>query len=58
MNHFSISIVKSIIRLIGTVAAFSLAFINVCAAVSVFAGAYTIAEVLGILEEVFDKRKE
>ena len=58
MNHFNISILKSIIRLIGSVAAFDLAFINVCAAVSVFEGSYTLAEVLGILEEVFDKRKE
>ncbi len=58
MNHFSISIFKSIIRLIGSIAAFALAFINVAAAISVFAGTYTLAEVLGILEEVFDKRKE
>lgn len=42
----------------GSIAAFALAFINVAAAISVFAGTYTLAEILGILEEVFDKRKE
>ena len=58
MNHFSISIAKSILRLLGSISAVSLAFINIPASIAVFAGTYTLAEILGILEEVFDKRKE
>lgn len=50
MTHFTISIIKSILRLVGV----ALAFYNMY----VFVGFIGGAEVLGILEEVFDKRKE
>lgn len=66
MNHMSISIVKSIIRIIACVLAILSEFnIVSCAmgstelnSVVVLAGGFGIAEVLGILEEIFDKRKE
>lgn len=66
MNHMNISIVKSLIRIITSVLAILSEFgIVSCAmgnielnSIVVLAGGFGIAEVLGILEEVFDKRKE
>lgn len=66
MNHMNISIVKSLIRIIAAVLAILSEFEVVgCAmgntelnSIVVLAGGFGIAEVLGILEEVFDKRKE
>lgn len=59
MNHFKLSIVKSLIRilccLIGCVL---IAFNNTIVSILTIACGLSIAEILGILEEVFDKRKE
>ena len=58
-NHFSISIVKSILRLCCSSAGFILAlthYLNV--GFTVISLGLMLAEILGILEEVFDKRKE
>lgn len=58
MNHFNISIFKSLLRILGSTATVVLVFINIHIALFVFAVSYGVAEILGILEEVFDKRKE
>lgn len=66
MNHMNISIVKSIIRITASILAILSEFEIVHCALNnvslnslvVLAGGYGIAEILGILEEVFDKRKE
>ena len=66
MNHMNISIVKSLIRIIAAVLAILSEFEVVSCAMGntelnsivVLAGGFGIAEVLGILEEVFDKREE
>jgi hypothetical protein len=52
MNHFNISLVKSIIRIISSFWAMA------SLSVFVLAAGYAIAEVLGIMEEVYDKREE
>ena len=59
MNHFKISIIKSILRIISCVSAIILALLNLpIPALCMVGGGLAIAEFLGILEEVFDKRKE
>lgn len=66
MNHFKLSILKSIFRISGSIAAvivFIVGFILWNADITavsalVIAISYGVAEVLGILEEKFDKRKE
>lgn len=59
MNHFQLSIYKSIIRLCGSIGAICLGlWLNVVAGLVVLGASYGIAEILGILEEIFDKRKE
>ena len=58
MNHFKLSLFKSILRIITCIAAFILAFFNIIAAVCMLAGGLATAEFIGILEEIFDKRKE
>lgn len=59
MNHFNISLIKSILRIVGCIGGVICAATNLLTIgllfVSVLFGA---AEVLGILEEIFDKRKE
>lgn len=55
MSHFSISIFKSIIRIIAGLILF---FGTTNHFVSVFAMLFLFAEILGIAEEIFDKRKE
>jgi|TARA_R110000744_G_scaffold19304_20_gene51102 hypothetical protein len=52
MNHFNISLVKSLIRIISSFWAMA------SLSVFVLAAGYAIAEVLGIMEEVYDKREE
>tara|TARA_B100001113_G_scaffold340405_1_gene324570 strand:- start:433 stop:591 length:159 start_codon:yes stop_codon:yes gene_type:complete len=51
MNHFNVSITKSVIRILGCV---TLAYGNLAAA----GGLLIAAELLGIVEEFVDKRKE
>jgi hypothetical protein len=52
MNHFNISLVKSIIRIISSLWAMA------SLSVFVLAAGFAIAEVLGILEEIYDAREE
>ena len=52
MNHFIVSIVKSIIRIVACIVAI------MYTSLFLFALGFLVAEILGILEEVFDKRKE
>lgn len=58
INHFNISIIKSILRIIGSIVTIILLTINEGIAIINFSAFYAMAELLGILEEVFDKRKE
>ena len=59
MNHFKISIIKSILRIISCVSAFIFAIFNLpVPGLCILGGGLAIAELLGILEEIFDKRKE
>lgn len=66
MNHKSVSIIKSIIRIIACLALilseFSIATYYMgdteISGLVVFAGLFGIAEILGIIEEIVDKRKE
>ena len=59
MNHFKMSVLKSILRIGSCLTAAGLALANIVIPALVVAGVgLAVAEVLGILEEVFDKRKE
>ena len=58
MNHFNISIIKSILRIIGSIVTIILSMVDVKFAIISLGAFYVMAELLGILEEVFDKRKE
>lgn len=53
MNHFGTSIVKSVVRIIGC----TVVIVRPEAIVAA-AACFLVAEVLGILEEFADKRKE
>lgn len=53
MNHFSVSIFKSFLRIAGCITAiYNPQQLDVCAV------CFLVAEVLGIVEEFVDKRKE
>lgn len=59
MNHFKISVLKSILRIVGCIACIVLSITALpMTAGIVFGVLFLLAEILGILEEVFDKRKE
>ena len=58
MNHFNISIIKSILRIVGSIVTIILSMVDVKFAIISLGAFYVMAELLGILEEVFDKRKE
>lgn len=58
MNHFNISIIKSILRIVGSIVTIILSMVEVKFAIISLGAFYVMAELLGILEEVFDKRKE
>lgn len=58
INHFNISIIKSILRIIGSIVTIILSMVEVKFAIISLGTFYVMAELLGILEEVFDKRKE
>lgn len=59
MNHFKMSLLKSILRIGSCLTAAILALINIIVPALVVMGiGLAAAEILGILEEVFDKRKE
>jgi len=55
--HFIISLVKSLLRIMGCALTIVLAFINMATSLFVLAGSFVIAETLGVLEEIFDNRK-
>lgn len=55
MSHFSISIFKSMIRIIACLILF---FGTTNHFTSIFTMLFLFAEILGIAEEIFDKRKE
>ena len=58
INHFNISIIKSILRIVGSIVTIILSMVDVKFAIISLDAFYVMAELLGILEEVFDKRKE
>lgn len=58
INHFNISIIKSILRIVGSIVTVVLSMVDVKFAIISLGAFYVMAELLGILEEVFDKRKE
>lgn len=55
--HFKISLVKSLLRITGCVLSIVIAPINLAAALFTFVCSFGIAEILGVLEEIFDSRK-
>ena len=58
-NHFNISLIKSLLRIVGCIVALFLGIFNcIIPSVIVLSSSLGLAEVLGILEEIFDKRKE
>ena len=58
MNHKLISFIKSGIRIFCLLLGFILLFVNLIAGFSVSFFGLIIAEVLGVVEELVDKRKE
>lgn len=58
INHFNISIIKSILRIVGSIVTIILSMVDAKFAIISLGAFYVAAELLGILEEVFDKRKE
>lgn len=58
MNHKLISFIKSGIRIFCLVVGFGLLFANIVAGFAVAFLGLVVAEVLGIVEEIVDKRKE
>lgn len=58
INHFNISIIKSILRIVGSIVTIILSMVEAKLAIISLSAFYATAELLGILEEVFDKRKE
>lgn len=58
-NHFQISILKSILRMLTCIISIILAIVNmIIPSLCVLSGGFALAEFLGILEEIYDKRKE
>lgn len=59
MNHFNVSLIKSLFRIVGCIVGIVLAIIGLFVpAICVLGGSLLVAEFLGILEEKVDKRKE
>ena len=58
INHFNISIIKSILRIVGSIVTIILSMVDAKFAIISLGAFCVMAELLGILEEVFDKRKE
>lgn len=57
-KHFKVSIIKSLIRILGCVAACILvAFNHILYCILTLGISLSIAELLGILEEIMDERK-
>lgn len=59
MNHFKLSFAKSILRILGSIVACAFAATQwYMASLIVLGASFGVAEILGIAEELFDKRKE
>lgn len=58
MTHYSISMVKSALRILGAIVSFVAAFFNITTSICILSMSFAFAEILGIMEEIFDKRKE
>lgn len=59
MNHFLLSFIKSFVRIVACVSICCMAVKGWVEASLILLGAYFgFAEILGILEEIFDRRKE
>lgn len=56
-SHFKISLIKSILRILGCIIAIIVCFWSKTSAIIVLSSALLIAEILGILEEIKDPRK-
>lgn len=56
-GHFIVSLIKSLLRIGGCTAAWVAAWSNPQVGVVILAGSLCGAEVLGVLEEVLDKRE-
>ena len=50
--------IKSALRIIGALVSYIVLFVNLKVSVGILAISFSVAEILGILEEIFDKRKE
>lgn len=58
MSHYTLSMIKSALRIIGALVSYIVLFVNLKVSVGILAISFSVAEILGILEEIFDKRKE
>ena len=59
MNHFKVSFAKSVLRILGCIVTCVFAATQwYMAALIVLGASFGVAEILGIAEELFDKRKE
>ena len=58
MNHKIISFIKSSIRILFLIVGFGLCFVNLAIGLAFICFGLIIAEILGIVEELVDKRKE
>lgn len=56
-KHFKISMIKSIIRILGSLVGFTLINVDPKVGLGVLCLSLLFGEVVGILEEVFDERK-
>lgn len=56
MNHYNVSLIKSGFRIAGLLVLILFNFSQFT--LEIFAALFLVAEILGILEEKFDKRKE
>lgn len=59
MTHFSMSLIKSVVRILSCILGIIFtALLNIEIGFKIAVSGLLTAEILGILEEVFDKRKE
>lgn len=56
-SHFKISLIKSILRILGCIVAIIVCFWSKTSSIIILSSALLVAEILGILEEIKDTRK-
>ena len=56
-SHFKISLIKSILRILGCIIAIIVCFWSKTSSIIILSSALLVAEILGILEEIKDTRK-